>query len=161
MSAGRSLRPLRERDTAPAGPEASFCTRCGRPPAAEAAARVCEHCGLGVILSAPADSVPGAGEAFLVIEPTLTVGAVSEAAERKLGVSETKTVNRPVSELLSAPDAEGGGPGLASVLTWAARGDGSPRELTVRPTRMFGVRYRARVGRCGPPSAALLVLADA
>lgn len=153
--------PRQLHDTTPAGPEARFCARCGVAPDLDADARVCEHCGLGVVLSAPADSVPEAGEAFLVVDSSLTVGAVSAAAEQALGITETRAVRRHVSELLSAPDAEGGSPGLASVLTWAARGDGSPRELTVRPTGTFGVRFQARVGRCGPPSAALLVLADA
>ena len=50
---------------------------------------------------------------------------------------------------------------LASLLAWAARGETPSSSVIVRPTNTFGVRYWARVGPCGPPNAALLVLADA
>jgi hypothetical protein len=50
---------------------------------------------------------------------------------------------------------------LATALIWAARGDESPRNLVVRPTNAFGVRYWARIGQCGPAPAALVVLATA
>jgi hypothetical protein len=41
---------------------------------------------------------------------------------------------------------------------WAARGEDEPRRVMVRPANVFGVRMPLRVGACGPPRAALLVL---
>ena len=49
---------------------------------------------------------------------------------------------------------------LLVLLVDAASGSGEPRTAVVRPRSEFGVRFRARIGPCGPPHAALLVLAD-
>ena len=42
----------------------------------------------------------------------------------------------------------------------AARGPGETHDVVLRPTDEFGIRYWARIAPCGPPRAALLVLAD-
>lgn len=146
-----------------AGRQVAFCSHCGesREPG-EAQQRVCGSCGMGLMLEAPEDMAPSSDDLFLVIEATLSVGAVSRSAERFLGVHESDAVNRPIEELLAPADAESAdGPGLASAIMWAARGDGEVREMQVRPANTFGVRCRARIGPCGPPDAALLVLSDA
>jgi hypothetical protein len=94
----------------------------------------------------------------MVIDGTLSVCALSEAAERLLATSETEAVNRHVTELLVPADAEAQGPeNLAVAVTWAARGDQTTRTVVVRPATTFGVRLRARIASCGPPRAALLV----
>jgi hypothetical protein len=68
-------------------------------------------------------------------------------------------VNRHVTDLLMPADAEGsGGQSLSLAVAWAARGDGGSRTAVVRPANTFGIRLTARIGSCGPPRAALLVL---
>ena len=117
---------------------------------------------MGVLLQAPQDAAPSTSDPFLVVDDKLTVCALSRQAERLLGLSETEAVNRHIGELLVPGDTESSaGESLAAVLTWAARGDAPLRNIVVRPANTFGVRFWARVGTCGPPNAALLVLADA
>jgi hypothetical protein len=142
----------------------SFCGHCGRPPALSLdnpQSRVCGHCGLGLVLQASADVAPRANDCFLVVDSTLSVCAVSAQAEQLLGTDETLAVNRHIADFLvpadaNAPSAEN----LLVLLVDAASGSGSPRTAVVRPRQEFGVRFRARIGPCGPPRAALLVLTD-
>jgi PAS domain S-box-containing protein len=117
---------------------------------------------MGLLLQAPADLAPSAKDPFLIVDGSLTICALSRAAERLLGVSETEAINRHVGEFLAPGDAEAPtGENLSALLAWAARGESPATSVVVRPTNKFGVRYWARVGPCGPPQAALLVLADA
>jgi PAS domain-containing protein len=110
------------------------------------------------MLIAGADVAPADGGAFIVLDSSLSVCAVSGEAEQLLGTSESDAVNRHVTELIVPADAEAQGPeNLAVAVTWAARGDQSQRRVTVRPTNVFGVRLNARIASCGPPQAALLV----
>lgn len=146
-------------------PSQWFCSHCGAPPPRNETpappARVCGECGLGLLLEARADAAPQAGEPFLIVDGSLAVCALSASVERLLAVAETDVINRPVTELVSAADAEASGPeSLASAIMWAARGEDEPRRVTVRPVNVFGVRMPLRVGACGPPRAALLVFDD-
>lgn len=142
-----------------------FCGHCGRPPEdarTNPVSRVCQRCGMGLLLQAPAEIAPSAPDPFVVVDSALTIRALSRQGERLLEVTETDAVNKPITQFLVPADAEAPtNENLAAVLTWAARGDAPSRNVVVRPTNMFGVRYWARVGPCGPPNAALLVLADA
>jgi hypothetical protein len=138
-----------------------FCGHCGavseRTPSP--VARVCPDCGLGLLLEARADVLPDDGEAFMVVDRALTVQAMSASAEHLLAVPEAEAVNRPVTELLVAAAVEAAGAEtFASALLDAAAGAEEPRRVTVRPANVFGVRMTARIGVCGPPRAALLVL---
>jgi|SRR5579884_259511 len=155
----RLVTPLEHEAPAPLVP---FCSHCGarpRPAAGASQSRVCGLCGLGVILESRADVAPSAGDAFLVLDRTLAVCAVSEAAERLLAASEPDVVNRHVSDLLMPADAEERDAGtLAAAVAWAARADGGIRTAKVRPANTFGIRLTARIAGCGPPRAALLVL---
>jgi PAS domain-containing protein len=151
--------PRVEPDT---GPDVTFCSHCGERPGwsrlDQAPSRVCEQCGLGLLLEAAADAAPYPGEAFMVLDGSLSVCAVSGAAERLLGTRETDAVNRHVTEFIVPADAEAqGAANLAAAVTWAARGDETARTVTVRPTNTFGIRINARIGGCGPPRAALVV----
>ncbi len=144
-------------------PLVSFCSHCGTRPALApdtgAGSRVCTACGLGLVLESRADVAPSAGDAFLVLDQSLAVCAMSEAAERLLAASEPDVVNRHVSDLLMPANAEErDGAGLSTAVAWAARGDGGTRTTTVRPANTFGIRLTARITSCGPPRAALLVL---
>lgn len=142
----------------------SFCGHCGLPPAASvdgARSRVCGRCGLGLVLRAAADVAPRADDPFLVIDSTLSVCAVSARAEELLGTDETQAVHRHVSDFLVPADANASSvDNLLVALVDAACGSGQPRTAIVRPRQEFGVRFRARIGPCGPPLAALLVLTD-
>jgi hypothetical protein len=110
------------------------------------------------MLQCGADSAPERDGAFLVLDATLSVCAVSAAAERLLAARETEAVNRHITELIVPADAEAQGrANLAAAVTWAARGDEEPRRVVVRPANTFGVRLSARISSCGPPRAALLV----
>ena len=154
----RRLRAVRPVEVDEHGHElVAFCGHCGVAPEQES--RVCGHCGLGLVLRAPADVAPRGDEPFLVIDATLSICAVSAGAEALLGIDETSAVNKHVADFLvpadaNAPSAEN----LLALLVEVASGPGGPRTAVVRPRDEFGVRFRARIGPCGPPHAALLVL---
>lgn len=149
-------------DYADQRPDQLFCGHCGRPPADELSAkRVCERCGLGLYIGAQPELAPKPADPFLLIDGTLSVCGLSRQAEKLLLVEETDVVNRHVSDLLVPADAEAAGPeDLVNLLIHAARGEGTVHDVVLRPTREFGIRFWARIGPCGPPKAALLVLAD-
>lgn len=139
-------------------PVVSFCSHCGAAPAPEAQSRVCAECELGLVLTAAQDIAPSPGGAFIVIDNTMSVCAVSAAAEQLLAVSETDAVNRHLTELVVPADAEAAAPeNLAVAVTWAARGEEGAQAVNIRPANTFGVRIRARIASCGPRPAAILV----
>ena len=159
----RRLRVLRPVEVDERGSEVvSFCGHCcKRPgPAADAPpSRVCGHCGLGLVLHASADLAPRNGEPFLVVDTTLSVCAVSAAAEELLGIDETKAVNKHIADFLVPADANApGAENLLALLVAIAGGSSESHTTVVRPRQEFGVRFKARIGPCGPPHAALLVL---
>ena len=87
---------------------------------------------------------------------------MSRQAERLLEIAETDVVNRHVGEFLVPAEADSAGTNLAV----AADARGARRRRPPRVSRCarrttFGVRYWARDRACGPPRAALVVLADA
>ena len=142
-----------------------FCGHCAAPARGDQppapTARVCRSCGLGIMLETRADIAPSHRDAFLVIDSSLLVQAMSRRAETLLGVSEDGAINRPVTQLLVPADAEAGRPArFAAALTEAAAGADEQVSAVVRPWNTFGVRLRARVASCGPPRAALVVLED-
>jgi PAS domain-containing protein len=145
-------------------PDVQFCGHCGRAAAIDIAApasRVCTRCELGLLIGAPPELAPAPSDAFLLVDSTLSICGVSALAEELLGLSETEAVNRHVNELLVPADAEVAGPGdLVNLLIRAARGEGEVYDVVLRPTDEYGIRYWARIGPCGPPRAALLVLGD-
>jgi hypothetical protein len=110
-----------------------------------------------LILGCSADIAPTVGDAFLVVDSSLSICAVSATAEALLATRETDAVNRHITELLVPADAEVKGANLAVAVTWAARGDAGIRKVIVRPANTFGVRLTAAIASCGPPRAALLV----
>jgi len=142
-----------------------FCGHCAAPSRADQppapTARVCRSCGFGIMLETRADIAPSHRDAFLVIDSSLLVQAMSWRAETLLGVTEDSAINRPVMQLLVPADAEAGRPArFAGALADAAAGAEEPLNAFVRPWNTFGVRLRARVASCGPPRAALVVLED-
>jgi hypothetical protein len=108
------------------------------------------------------DALPNERDAFLVVDSTLLVQAMSKQAELFLGMTEEMAVDKPVGELLVPADAEAQGrTGFAAAVAQAADGqDPETARSFVRPWNTFGVRMRARIATCGPPRAALVVLED-
>ncbi len=140
-----------------------FCGYCAarwhnsEPP--RPVARVCRSCGLGLLLHAREDAAPGERDAFLVVDQSLRVQALSRRAETLLGVREEAAVQRPVGELLVCADAEAQPSGaLADAIMHANADSGAPVGVLVRPAGTFGLRMRGRIAGCGPPRAALVVL---
>jgi hypothetical protein len=158
--AGRGALALVRTEPRRPGPDERvlFCGHCGTQPEREPDSRVCSSCGLGILLQAAAEAAPDEGGAFLVIDSSMAVCAVSAAAEELLATHETDAVNRHLTELLVPADAEQGPTNLAVAVTWAARGDGDIRRTFVRPANTFGVRLKARIASCSSPDAALIVL---
>lgn len=159
----RRLRALRPVEVDERGLEVvSFCGHCARAPEPTRHAppsRVCGHCSLGLVMRATADLAPRPDEPFLVIDTTLSVCAVSAAAEELLGIDETTAVNKHIADFLVPADANAtGAENLLALLVDVAGGSGEARTTVVRPRQEFGVRFKARIGPCGPPHAALLVL---
>ena len=142
-------------------PQKTFCGHCGEEPSKDIHGRVCESCGLGVLLSANADAAPGPNDPFMIVDGSLCVCAVSRVAEELLGTDETEAVNRHLSEFLVPADAEASGPeNLMDLVINAASDTSEAHVAVVRPPDEFGIRFRVQVGACGPPRAALLVLSD-
>jgi PAS domain-containing protein len=117
---------------------------------------VCEHCGLGLVLKAPASVAPSARDAFVVVDRSARVCALSGVAETLLAVAEREAVGRPIIELIApVTDRTDDGRAMVALLRAVARGTqdaGRARCLVA------GAAVTIRVGPCGPPRAALLVL---
>lgn len=140
-----------------------FCGYCGvhAPAQVEPGQRICGDCGLGVLLSTSLAVAPKPGEPALVIDRTLTVCAVNRHAEDLLGVDEPQAINAHIGRFLVPAHAEAPSlDGLVGQVVSAAAGVGMTERAVVRPTGEFGIRYAVRIGACGPPSAALIVLDD-
>ena len=141
-----------------------FCTRCGTTTAEPDAPgapfgfdRVCGRCGMGVMLSAPLKALPGSGAAVVVVTREGRISAVSEAAEHLVG-EEPGLLGMPIGSTLSS---EEGDELLARQLARAAGGGREVAEAVLTPVPQAGSRpgrLTARITKCGPPRAALLVL---
>jgi ribosomal protein S27AE len=141
-----------------------FCGRCAAAPALggelPSMRRVCSRCGFGILLRAQSSEVPAPGQPYLVVDASLAVQALSETAEDYLEISEQGALNRHITELLIPADRSvDGSADLAVALSLAARGVDSPSQAMVSRSNTFGERIRVRISPCGPPPAALVVLA--
>jgi hypothetical protein len=140
-------------------PRVRFCGHCGQAPPTPMAARsrVCALCGLGVVIAAAEDLAPRKGESFMIVDRQLKLCGLSRGAERILEVDEPDAVHRHICDFLEPADAEAG-QGDELLQTIITSGFVTPSTLVVRPAGEYGVRYAARVGACGPPAGALIVL---
>src|SRR4051794_5837510 len=138
------------------------CAPCGAPPAAVGARPgVGALGGLGGLTQAAQALAPDRGGSFLIVARRLKLCGLSRGAERLLAVVEPAAVHRHIGEFLEPADAEAGpNDALVQAITMtAAAGGALPAPgLVVRPAGEYGVRYAARVGSCGPPAGALIVL---
>lgn len=141
-----------------------FCSHCGAHAGEDGTtpvSRVCARCGLGLLVASAPSVAPERGEPFLLVDGSLTTCGLSSAAEQLLGVTEAEVVHRRVTDLLLPADCEASGADhLVHLLLGAARGEAPTDDIVVRPAREFGIRYWARIGSCGPPKAAVVVLRD-
>jgi hypothetical protein len=155
-----------ERSWVPTGGERPkpirFCSRCGRPadePAGrpELRRRICERCGMGMMLTCARDVLPGDAAAFLICTYDLSVTAVSQAGERIFG-KEDRVVGKSLLELVTSPM---GDDQLARHAGLAAQRECDP---LVMPLRLVSPKARkmgtlaARIATCGPPRAALVTV---
>jgi hypothetical protein len=146
--------------TLPSSSLHAFCARCGAPPAARAPgqsawreSRVCAHCGLGLILRTPL--TVARDSPFLVIDRALSVSALSRRAEDLLRISEQRAVGLTIARLLVAVEAP---QALSDLLHDAVLGGGSSEGVRCWVGEDCGEPLLVRVGPCGPPPGALLVL---
>jgi hypothetical protein len=152
------------RATAPPRVERTrFCTHCGtttEEPEVQAVPfgfdRVCSRCGMGIMLTAPSNALPGPGAAFVVVTREGRISAVSEAAEPFVG-DEPGLLGMPVGSALTSDE---GDDRLARQVARAAGGGREVAEAMLAPVPQGSrpARLRARIANCGPPRAALLVL---
>lgn len=141
-----------------------FCSRCGEPsgepPRAQVHVvrdRVCDQCGMGLMLSCTRDAMPGPAAMFMVFTYELEVSAVSEASERIFG-SEQDLLGRHLGEVLTSPL---GDDQLLSCVSRASQRASDPVVMPVRgvsdETAKAGT-LAARIATCGPPRAALVTM---
>jgi len=141
-----------------------FCSRCGHPAQEPprrtgrfARQRVCERCGMGMMLSCSREALPGPGAAFAILTFDLLVSAVSEAGERIFG-PEQSLMGAPLLEVLTSPM---GDDLLARSVAQAAQGSIQPVVLPVRMAAGHDGHIgtlAARIATCGPPRAALVTV---
>jgi hypothetical protein len=145
-----------------------FCSRCGHPSDLPAdrplhGARVCERCGMGMLLTCSRDAMPGEAAAFLIATFDMRVSAVSQAGERIFGAEQT-LVGMPVLDLIGSPL---GDDQLARYVGQAAQRACDPVVMPVRvldrapssPKASPKVgTLAARIATCGPPRAAVITV---
>lgn len=138
-----------------------FCTHCGalteppEPPTDRPhEGRVCRSCGLGVVLTCARATLHSSELPFLVVGRDLAVTAANEKAERIFG---PHLEGRHLLTLVAGVE---GSAELVGHVVRAAGGASVPTRVTVEAagtTRRIG-RLEARIGGCGDPPAALVVL---
>jgi hypothetical protein len=103
---------------------------------------------------------PRPADPFLIVDESLSVVGVSQVAEDVLAVKEPQALHRDVTDFLVAADpAAYAAADLHDLLLAAAGGAAGPVGIVLSPATEPAVRFDARIGSCGPPAAALIVLA--
>jgi hypothetical protein len=140
-----------------------FCTHCASladAPQGNAErphrGRVCPECSLGVILSCSRATLETDGAAFLVVTADLRISAASESAERFFRIPDG-LYGRPLLSIMTSPNGIGE---LARHVVRAASGAKRPVTIEVEAasSRLPEGMIRARIGGCGNPPAALVVI---
>jgi hypothetical protein len=139
-----------------------FCSRCGGPDdplsgRAEARRRVCDRCGMGVMLTAAGDALPGSGAAFMVVTAELAVSAVSRSGDKVFG-EEGELSGSHLLAIITCPLGDGQ---LEQHVRRAAQARCETVSLPVRLMAEDAPRVgtlSARIASCGPPQAALVAV---
>lgn len=141
-----------------------FCSRCGEPaeepPLGErplVERRVCQACGMGMLLRCMRAALPGARAAFLVVRHDMRVSAMSVAGERLFG-PEPDVVGAPLSHIVQSPLGDD------QLMRAVGRAALRQREPVVMPVKGATEKaaaegmLAARISTCGPPRAALVTV---
>ena len=115
--------------------------------------RVCDVCGMGVLLSCTREALPGARAAFLIATYELKINAVSAGAEEIFG-PEQEVVGTHLLDLVASPL---GGSHFAKAVAGAAVRSRDPVVMPVKGPGVTGM-LAARISTCGPPRAALVTV---
>ena len=134
-----------------------FCTHCASlfdEPAARR--RVCPRCGLGVVLTCASATLDAPGAAFFVVTSDLRISAGSKQAEDLFSVHDG-VFGRPLLSVITSPEGVGE---LARLVAGAASGRMAPVTIVVESaaSKLDDVTLEARIGGCGSPPAALVVV---
>jgi hypothetical protein len=137
-----------------------FCTHCASlfdEPASRR--RVCPRCGLGVVLTCSSATLDAPGAAFFVVTSDLRVSAGSKQAE-DLFSAHDGIFGRPLMSLVTSPAGVGE---LARIVVAAAGGTMAPTTVPVQSAaaKLDEISLEARIGGCGSPPAALVVVETA
>jgi hypothetical protein len=114
-----------------------------------------------MLIEAPFPLAPSQDDAFIVVDHELLIQAVAQRAERLLAVRETFVVGCELTDLLLPIDSDANGwRQLTDAVFGAASGEPMPvpAHLGLRAAVDPALTLRARIGRCGPARAALIVL---
>jgi hypothetical protein len=128
---------------------ARFCTHCGVV-TDDAPQRVCESCGLGIVLCCAPDAAPRPGAAFLIVTTDLRVAGASSAAA-EIFADTFELIGTSLIDVLRGDGA------LPRQVARAAMGSRKAATVWVR-TAEHGRPFRGRIVACGDPPAALVVL---
>jgi hypothetical protein len=133
-----------------------FCTHCASLFDAPAdRGRVCTNCGLGMVLTCSSATLTAPGASFFVVTADLRVSAASQSAEAMFGRADG-THGRPLMSLLTSPAGVGE---MARLVTRAASGTLAPATISVEAaSARVAADLEARIGGCGNPPAALVVV---
>ena len=131
-----------------------FCTSCGELAEGAGRLRVCPGCGMGVLLTAAPDALPGPRAPFVLVDRDLLITAVSSVGERVFG---SDAAGRPLPSVVSA---RGGSGEISRQVARAASGLSGTARLEVSVAGRRGT-FEARISPCGPPRAALLAVSRA
>jgi hypothetical protein len=154
VSASTRIEPSFALDGAHRPDSVRFCSRCGHT--TDERVRVCDQCGMGVVLTGMRTETALDGAAFLICTHDLTVTAVSQAGEKIFG-KQDRLVGLPLLDLVTCPVGEDQ---LGRYAALAALRPCDPVVLPLRlvaPKRSIGT-LAARISTCGPPRAALVTV---
>ena len=138
----------------------AFCSYCGYPPLGRwrsLANQVCTRCEQGTILRAPPGLEPRFYEPFVIVDPRLRLQSVSRLAEVMLRLDEPVAVDVPLAEFLAChPNRDQ--VDLAGLVRRAVGGSRLATRVGLRTVGDPAIEVVARLGSCGQPPAALLIL---
>jgi hypothetical protein len=112
---------------------------------------------MGLMLTCAREDLPGASAAFLIVTFDLTVSAVSAAGEKIFG-DEQAVGGVPLLELVTSPLGD------EQLVRHVGQAAQRACDSVVMPVRLVSEEARgvgtmaARIGTCGPPRAALVIV---
>jgi len=146
-------------DQGPPRDQVTFCSHCGARTGGSSVSRVCRRCEMGLLLHARPELAPGPGDAFVVCDADLRVCALSRGAEQLLGAFEPAVIHAPLGDLVAGVSRDiDGTSALPRLLRKAAAGQLGIERTIVSLAGLRDATWPARVGACGRPPAALLVI---